>query len=303
VSRVAAVDCGTNSIRLLITEPTGPGDPTPKDVLRRNEIVRLGQGVDRSGVLSTEALERTRVALEAYAADIRAHEVVAVRMVATSATRDARNRAVFVQLVQATLGVVPEVVTGAQEAALSFAGATAGLTTAARLVCDIGGGSTELVRGDAEVLAALSVDIGCVRLHERHGEDLSAIEADAATAVQRLVDTVPVEGATELIMLAGTATTVAALALGLTTYEPERIHRAPVTLDQVDDVVGLLVGSSREQIADLPVMHPGRVDVITAGALILRTVVRAIGLGGYTASESDILDGIAASITASITAG
>jgi len=301
-TRVAAVDCGTNSVRLLVTDLDGGRQ---QDLLRRNEIVRLGQDVDRTGRLAPEALDRTRVALVSYAEDVSRLGAERLRMVATSATRDAANRADFVGMVQATLGVEPEVVTGSEEAALSFAGATRALAPAGPvLVCDIGGGSTELVRGHRAAEAALSVDIGCVRLAERHFSAglppstaaVDALVADASAEVGRLVAAVPTAGVTDLLCLAGTATTVAALAMGLGAYDADTIHGARVTLAECEAVVDRLLALDREAIAVLPVMHPGRVDVITAGALVLRTVVRAAGTGSYVASESDILDGIAWSL-------
>jgi exopolyphosphatase/guanosine-5'-triphosphate,3'-diphosphate pyrophosphatase len=290
VSTVAAVDCGTNSLRLLVTD----GE---EDLLRRMEIVRLGQGVDTTGELAAEALERTRKVLEDYALEITRLGATRTRMVATSATRDARNRDVFVAMVRDTLGVEPEVISGAEEASLSFRGATHGLAvTEPVLVCDIGGGSTELVRGTDRVDAALSVDVGCVRLAERHGSDVDALVADAQRGVDQLVAAVPVDGATDLVCLAGTATTVAALALGLKAYDPDRIHLARIPVAQLEEVTTRLVRASRDEIASWPVVHPGRVDVITAGALVLRTVVRSTGFDSYVASEADILDGIALSL-------
>ncbi len=297
--RVAAIDCGTNSIRLLVADVQGR---TKTDVHRELRVVRLGEGVDRSGVLSGEALERTRLALADYAATARALGAEAVRMVATSATRDAGNRAVFVQMVHQTLGVPPEVITGDEEAALSFDGATRDrdLAQGPFLVVDIGGGSTEFVLGGATVEAARSVDIGCVRLTERHLTDdpptaaqVAGVEADVEAALAQVREIVPVDRARLAIGVAGSVTTVAGLALDLPSYDPERIHGAVLSAAQVGDVTARLLAMTREQRAALPVMHPGRVDVIGAGALVLRTLVDSLGLAEIAVSEADILDGIA----------
>src|SRR4051794_11676996 len=238
MTRVAAIDCGTNSIRLLVADVPPEGAHT--DLLRRMEVVRLGQGVDATGRLAPEAIERTRVVLAEYAAQARELGADRVRMVATSATRDAANRADFEQMVVATLGQLPDVVTGAEEAELSFLGATASLGAAARahgnepprppfLVVDIGGGSTEFVLGDADGgHAARSVDIGCVRLTERplHGdpptsEQIRRAEDDIRAALADVRAVVPVDEAASLVGLAGSVTTVAALALELPEYDAE----------------------------------------------------------------------------------
>lgn len=298
--RVAAVDCGTNSLRLLVAE-VGPDGLT--DVVRRNEFVRLGQGVDRTGLLSPAALERASLTLQDYAREIRETGAGAVRMVATSATRDARNRDEFVDLVRRTLGVEPEVLTGSEEAALSFQGATRGLPDdlpGPYLVVDIGGGSTECVLGTDTAGAAASADIGCVRLAERHLHDdpptraqIAAVVADAEAALDAIHEHVAWEAARTLLGLAGTVTTVAGIALDLDAYDARRLHHARIPLDDVRDVTTMLCGADRAQRAAIPVMHPGRVDVIIAGALILRTVVERVGLDAVVASETDILDGVA----------
>jgi exopolyphosphatase/guanosine-5'-triphosphate,3'-diphosphate pyrophosphatase len=302
--RVAAVDCGTNSIRLLVADISGR---EKQDVHRELRVVRLGEGVDRTGVLAGEALERTRLALVDYADTCRALSAEAVRLVATSATRDAGNRVVFVEMVRQTLGILPEVVTGDEEAALSFDGATRDrdLADAPFLVIDIGGGSTELVLGSDSVEAARSVDVGCVRLTERHLRDdpptaaqIAAVEADVDAALDLVRAVVPVERARTAIGVAGTVTTMAALALGLPSYDPARIHGATIPATQVADVTARLLAMTREQRAALPVMHPGRVDVIGAGALVLRTLVDRLALPEVAVSEADILDGIAWSIAA-----
>ncbi len=276
------------------------------DVVRQMRIVRLGSGVDRTGRLAPEAIERTRVALADYAHQIADAGVDQVRMVATSATRDAGNAVDFRDMVVATLGVAPEVIAGEEEAALSFAGAVAGLpagTAAPFLVVDIGGGSTEFVVGDGAVRDAMSVDIGCVRMTERHlhddpptREQVAAARADITEAVDRALGAVGGADAHTLIGLAGSVTTVTALALGLDAYQPERIHHARVTRARVAEVTDRLLAQSRDARLESPVMHPGRADVIGAGALILSTIMDRAGLEVVVASERDILDGIAASI-------
>lgn len=299
MTRVAAVDCGTNSIRLLVADVV---DGRLADVHREMRIVRLGQGVDRTGVLAPDALERTFAALRSYAPLMAGAEHV--RMVATSATRDAANAAEFVDGCAAILGVAPEVVPGEEEARLSFAGATAELDLPAPYaVCDIGGGSTELVLGSSSVEQAASVDVGCVRITERRlrTDPPSDAEVDAAVAdVALALDGVDVEvgRAATFVGLAGSVTTVTALALGLAAYDPAAIHLARVSADQVEDVTARLLAMPRTERAALPVMHPGRVDVIGAGALVLREVMRRWSLREVVASERDILDGIALSALA-----
>ena len=301
--RVAAVDCGTNSIRLLVADVDGR---TKHDVHREMRVVRLGQDVDRTGVLAPAAIERTRVALVDYAATCRELEVERIRMVATSASRDAANRGEFTDMVRDVLGVEPEVISGDEEAALSFDGATRGLDPADGpfLVLDIGGGSTEFVLGTSAVDAALSVDVGSVRLTERHLLDdpptesqVSAARADVDAALVRVRDAVPVEMTRTAVGLAGSVTTVAALALQLTTYDSERIHLARVSAEDARAVASRLLGMTSSERAAQAVIHPGRVDVIGAGALILATVVDRLGLAEVLISESDILDGIAWSTT------
>jgi exopolyphosphatase / guanosine-5'-triphosphate,3'-diphosphate pyrophosphatase len=320
--RVAAIDCGTNSLRLLIAD-VDPQAGRLADVDRRMEIVRLGQGVDATGRLGPEPLARTFGALEQYAAAISDAGAVAVRMVATSATRDAANADEFVTGVTGILGLVPEVLTGEQEAFLSFTGATTELAAAADpgpadqaaaggppeppyLVADIGGGSTEFVCGDGhdpDPVAAISVDIGCVRLTERylHGDPPEPAEIAAATAaVDAALDTVaekvPVATARSLIGLAGSVTTVTAIALHLSRYDPVRIHHARIPAAQVHQVTSELLSQTRQQRARIGVMHPGRVDVIGAGALVLDRVLARFGFADVMASEHDILDGIAWSL-------
>jgi exopolyphosphatase/guanosine-5'-triphosphate,3'-diphosphate pyrophosphatase len=303
VTRVAAVDCGTNSVRLLVAD-LDEGGRGKADVHREMRVVRLGEGVDRTGELAPAALERTGAALRDYAATARRLGAERVRLVATSATRDARNREAFARLVEQALGVQPEVVTGQEEAALSFVGATTGLDAAAPyLVMDIGGGSTELVLGEAQVEAASSVDVGCVRLTERHlhddpptPEQVAAARADVEAALAQAEQVVPVTRAATALGLAGSVTTVAAMALGLPSYQPERIHGARVPAQQVRDVTERLLAMSRAERARLPFMHPGRVDVIGGGALVLLCAVERFGIEEVLVSETDILDGIALSL-------
>ena len=311
-SRVAAIDCGTNSIRLLVADVA---DGKLSDVVREMRVVRLGEGVDRTGELAPAALSRTFAALGDYTAQLRDLGAERVRMVATSATRDARNRAEFTAGVRAILGADPEVITGEQEADLSFAGATGDLLVrpdfkAPYLVVDIGGGSTEFILGGPPGQAGLrsasrSVDIGCVRLTERHfhtdpprPSELAAALLDVSGAIADVLKTVALASAGTLVAVAGTATTVTALALGLPAYYPDRIHLSAVSLPDVERIYDELSVMAAAQRAALGPMHPGRVDVIVAGALVLREVVRAVGTAGMVASEHDILDGIALSLGA-----
>jgi exopolyphosphatase/guanosine-5'-triphosphate,3'-diphosphate pyrophosphatase len=306
MTRVAALDCGTNSLRLLVADIEGA---VLTDVVRRMEVVRLGAGVDQTGRLAPEALARTFAVLDDYAGQIRGLGADAVRMVATSATRDASNRDEFVAGVRQRLGVAPEVVTGNEEAALSFAGATRELQVRSALatpylVVDIGGGSTEFVLGGADgPVAACSVDIGCVRMTERHllddpptDEQIAAARSDVVEAIERARSVVAIERAETLIGLAGSVTTVVALALGLEAYDAERIHHSRVAATDVRRITAELLEATREQRAAMPVMHPGRVDVIGGGALVLDTIMAEGGFADVVASEHDILDGIAFSI-------
>jgi len=302
VTRVAAVDCGTNSIRLLVTDLVG-GEQ--RDLHREMRVVRLGEGVDRTGSLAPQAIERTRAALTDYAAICRDLVVERTRMVATSASRDADNFQGFRSMVVAVLAADPEVISGAEEAELSFAGATRGLDPADGpfLVMDIGGGSTELVLGTTGVTASRSVDVGCVRLTERHlrgdpptESEVAAATADIDVAVELAGATVPTEQARTAVGLAGSVTTVAALAFGLSSYDRTRIHLSRLARADVEKVTAQLLQMTRAERAALPVMHPGRVDVIGAGALILRTLVERLDLSEVLVSEADILDGIAWSL-------
>ena len=356
--RVAAVDCGTNSLRLLLAD-VDPGRAELTDVARRMEIVRLGQGVDKTGRLAPEALARTIAVLRDYADVIARSGAQAVRMVATSATRDADNAADFVRLVKEVLGVAPEVLTGAEEAMLSFTGATAELAAGGDggpfLVTDIGGGSTEFVlgsvltRGDdppqtppapggthpprpplggasrpsgpplggasrpsgpplggtypPKSPRAISVNVGCVRMTERHlhgdpptSQEVAAAIADIDAALDTVAATVPVRQASTLIGLAGSVTTVAAIAMGLATYDAARIHHARVSAADVHEVTRRLLAQTRAARAAIGVMHPGRVDVIGGGTLVLDRLMERFGFSEILVSEHDILDGMAWSL-------
>jgi exopolyphosphatase / guanosine-5'-triphosphate,3'-diphosphate pyrophosphatase len=327
--RVAAIDAGTNSLRLLIAD-IDPARGELADVQRRMEIVRLGEGVDATGRLAPAALARTFAMLEEYAQAIAQSGAAAVRLVATSATRDASNAAEFASGVRRILAVDPEVITGLAEARLSFSGATAELAPGAPpnpgqsgqpasagepgqpappfLVVDIGGGSTEFVLGGVEArtggdLSAISVDIGCVRLTERHlrgdpptKEQIAAATGDIDAALRAVAEAIPVASANTLVGLAGSVTTLTAVALDLRVYDPARIHHARLSAGRVHEVTAGLLGMDHEHRAAITVIHPGRVDVIGAGALILDRVMEKFGFAEMVASEHDILDGIAWSI-------
>lgn len=303
MTRVAAIDCGTNSVRLLVAD-VDPQAGTLVDLYRHLEIVRLGQGVDLTGRLAPDALARTLAVLRTYAERIGQLGARHVRMVATSATRDAENRDEFVRGVHEVLGVEPEVVSGNEEAALSFTGASRELAgrddlTPPYLVVDIGGGSTEFVLGGGHVEAARSVDVGCVRMTERHFHDdpptraqVDAARADVERALDLVAETVPLSGAHTLVGLAGTVTTVAGIALGHDHYDAERLHHARLTAAAVHDTTERLLAMTHDVRAALPVMHPGRVDVIAAGAVVLSAVVARARVHDLLVSEHDILDGI-----------
>ena len=310
MTRVGAVDCGTNSIRLLVAD-VDPESGRLVDLDRQMRVVRLGEGVDRTGRIGPEALQRTLRATRDYADRCAELGVERVRFVATSASRDAENRQDFVDGVRALLGVEPEVVAGLEEAELSFTGATRELVAEGLhgpfVVADIGGGSTEVVRGGRHAEAALSVDVGCVRLTERHFADdpptsaqVRAARADVEAALDRVAEVVPLQGVATLVGLAGSVTTVAAMVLKLDRYEPERIHRSHLAVDDVRAACDRLLEMTHAERAALPFMHPGRVDVIGAGALVWRAVVDRLvaesGLDEVVVSEHDILDGIAFSI-------
>jgi exopolyphosphatase / guanosine-5'-triphosphate,3'-diphosphate pyrophosphatase len=302
--RVAAVDCGTNSLRLLIAEQRGA---ELAELHRDMRIVRLGAGVAATGLLSTDALDRVAATLDDYARQIRAHGVTRVRLVATSAARDAGNATELDRLVRDRLGVPAEIVTGGQEAELSLRGVLTAIrepTGTAVLVADIGGGSTELVTGTADTLAVASLPAGSVRLTERFLPDdpPTAAQVTALKAFVRHelagVDGPILDAAKHgvVVGVAGTVTTVAGLALGLGVYDRHRIDRSVLTARQVDEVTEQLVRWSRPERAARRVIHPGRVDVIAAGALILQAVLAWGGVRRIVVSEADILDGIAAGL-------
>ncbi|WP_235029708.1 Ppx/GppA phosphatase family protein [Streptomyces sp. 3213.3] len=308
-SRVAAVDCGTNSIRLLVADVNAATGEL-RELDRRMTIVRLGQGVDKTGMLAPEALERTFAACREYAEVIREKGADKVRFVATSASRDASNREDFVRGVLDILGVEPEVITGDEEAELSFTGATKELTgrddlAKPYLVVDIGGGSTEFVVGDDQVRAARSVDIGCVRMTERHlvrdgkvtdpptPEQVAAMRVDIEEALDLAAKTVPLREAGTLVGLAGSVTTVSSIAQNLPEYDTEAIHHSRVSYDRVREITESLLKSTHAERAAIPSMHPGRVDVIGAGALVLLSIMERTGATEVVVSEHDILDGIA----------
>lgn len=316
MSRVAAIDCGTNSIRLLVADVSTNPDGTHwlRDVHREQRVVRLGQGVDATGVLAPEALARTRAALVDYVAVLRRKGVERVRMVATSATRDARNRDEFFDMVRATLGVDAEVISGDEEATLSFVGAVGDLdpTDGPFVVVDVGGGSTELVVGDIEdgkpvVRAARSVDIGSVRLTERclpgdppGPDEVAAARAEAARVLDGAFAAVPVAGVRTWVGVAGTITTLSAVAQRLPAYDPVAVHLSRLSRAELDRVADELVGMTREQRASFGGIHPGRIDVIGGGALIVDVLAGELaeraGIEELVVSEHDILDGIARSL-------
>jgi exopolyphosphatase / guanosine-5'-triphosphate,3'-diphosphate pyrophosphatase len=314
--RAAGIDCGTNSIRLLIADLEGG---QLRDVHRETRIVRLGQGVDATGQFAPEAIARTRAALADYAALLRTHEVERVRMVATSAARDVSNRDVFFAMTADVLGAVlpgsvAEVITGAEEAELSFRGAVGGLDGAGApfVVVDLGGGSTEIVLGadrfdGNKVVASYSADIGCVRITERclHSDPPTPQEIEAARQMVRerlgiALAAVPVEGARTWIGLAGTMTTLSALAHNMTAYNAAAIHLSRVASSDLLAVCDRLIGMTRSQRAALPPMHEGRADVIGGGAIVVQELARELraraGIDQLTVSEHDILDGIVLSI-------
>ena len=300
--RVAAIDCGTNSIRLLIADIDGNNF---REVVRDMEIVRLGQGVDETGQFHPDAIARTLAAVDKFAAEIAKRGVEKIRFCATSATRDATNRHLFVDGVRDRLGIELEVISGDEEAALSFAGAIKDLdpSNGPFLVVDIGGGSTEFVFGTSTVEAARSVNIGCVRMTERRfasdpatAQQIEAARSDIQAAIAQAAAVVPITQAKTLVAVAGTATTVAAAALDLPEYDRYAIHLSRISAQQTHDAATMFATSTREQRLALGYMHPGRVDVIAAGSLVLSEIMKATGASEFVASESDILDGMAFSL-------
>jgi exopolyphosphatase / guanosine-5'-triphosphate,3'-diphosphate pyrophosphatase len=305
MSRVAAIDCGTNSIRLLIAEPDGSGGL--KDLERRLEVVRLGQGVDASGEFHPDALQRTFAAVDQYAELIKKADVKTekVHFVATSATRDVKNRETFFAGVQERLGVTPDVISGEAEARLSFIGALSRVTPEGEpvLVMDIGGGSTELITGSAagDMHSAISIDIGSVRVTERFLKQNPVPNDDLERATSYVDDLLAGSGVDfasigTWIGVAGTVTTLAGVYLELEHYDRERVHGAVIPLPSVQQLLHRLAGMTVDEIRALPSMHPGRADVITGGALVETRVAARLQVADLIVSESDILDGIALGI-------
>lgn len=315
--RVAAIDCGTNSLRLLVAEASQDSPPQLGHQERSMAIVRLGQGVDTTGRFAEEALERTFLAVDDVAERLRASRPDAVRFVATSATRDAANRDVFLDGVEARLGVRPIVIPGAEEARLSFLGAVSAVDPGSQerlLVVDLGGGSTECVLGDVSgVISALSVDMGAVRFTERflHSDppteaEIAAAEAAAESLLDEVAAVVDLASVERVIGVAGTITTVTAHALDLREYEPARINGATLPLPIVEAACAEIIALPKHRLAELAYIHPGRVDVIQAGAIIWRTLLRRLEAASNgtvrsaVTSEHDILDGIALDLAADL---
>ncbi|MFC7341899.1 exopolyphosphatase [Saccharopolyspora griseoalba] len=317
MSRVAAIDCGTNSIRLLVADVTvhDDGRKDLRDVHREMRIVRLGQGVDAAGRLAPEALERTRAALVDYAMIARRRGVERVRMVATSATRDAENREDFFGMVRETLGVEAEIITGDEEARLSFTGAVGDLDPedGPFAVTDVGGGSTEVVVGtwdgaQADITAAHSADVGCVRLTERclrddppTAEQIAEAEKVARQVLDEAFSRVDCSGVRTWVGVAGTVTTLSAIAQDLPEYDPHAIHLSQISQNRVEQIADRLLAMSHDERAAIGSMHPGRVDVIGGGAQVVKVLADEFAerakVTSMTVSEHDILDGIALSIS------
>ena len=313
MTRYGAIDCGTNALRLLVADVI---DGELREVTREMRTVRLGEGVDATGEFTPAALERTFAALDEYARMIDDLDVSGLRIVATSASREVRNADEMIDGFQRRVGVVPEVIDGLAEARLSYAGAVRGLPDGVGefpvLVADIGGGSTEFIRGSGPTVdlieSATSIDIGCVRMTERclHSDPPTDNQIRDTTGIvdaelDRAFRDVSVDSIRGFIGLAGSVTTVAALAHGLTSYDAQQIHGSVTTRDQVEEVTDSLLKMSRTQRAALPVMHPGRVDVIGGGALVLRQILSRLPVSCVIASETDILDGIVYSLAAKST--
>jgi exopolyphosphatase / guanosine-5'-triphosphate,3'-diphosphate pyrophosphatase len=296
--RVGVVDLGTNSIRLLVASAA---DGSLEEFARDMVITRIGAGVDATGRIDPAALERTLGVLERYAARARALHAGRVTVSATSAVRDAANRSELEAAVERLTGEPLRVIDGEHEAALSFAGATRGLEAPTPyLVLDVGGGSTELALGDDRVTAATTVRMGSVRLTERFvrsdppsAAELDAVRAEVRTLLAGALDVVPAGDAATLVAVAGTATTTQGVALRLERWDPEATHRTWLTLDAARDVLQRLASMTTEERAAIPVMPPGRADVITAGAVVLVEAMAALGFDRALVSETDILDGLA----------
>jgi exopolyphosphatase/guanosine-5'-triphosphate,3'-diphosphate pyrophosphatase len=303
MSILAAIDCGTNSTRLLISEGTGR---QRRALDRRNEITRLGQGVDATGRLDPAAIDRTVAVLRSYKAAIDEHGATAVRMTATSAARDAGNAGDFLDAAEAAIGVRPELISGDEEGRLSFAGATAELDPADGpfLVVDIGGGSTECTVGTEDVEVVRSLDLGCVRLTEKHlesdppaPEELSNAIAEAVDLFDELLREVPqVHAARTIVGLAGTVTTVAAVELGLLEWDRDAIHHFRLTRAAAEDVFRTLATEALADRVHNPGLEPARADVIVGGCCALVALYRTLGIDELLVSEADILDGLVFSL-------
>jgi exopolyphosphatase/guanosine-5'-triphosphate,3'-diphosphate pyrophosphatase len=307
MTRLAAVDIGTNSVRLLVADVDGEGrNASLRPVERLMRITRLGQGVDASRALAPEAIERTLAVLREYRGVIETHGAARVRATATSAARDATNRDAFFGPATEALGVTPELLSGEEEASLSFLGATAGLDAPAPyLVVDIGGGSTEFVVGTSEPEALRSLDVGCVRITEQHlhsdppaPEELSAAVSVVRDEVAEVLRSIPeIKDAKTLIGLAGTVTTIAAIELGLPEYDADAIHHFRLTRAAAEDVFRTLAIEAIEQRRHNPGLEAARVDVIVGGALVLVSILRVLGFDEVLVSEADILDGLVRSLS------
>lgn len=302
--RVATIDCGTASIRLLIADIAGDD---LREVFRDMEIVKLGEGVDKNKAFNPAAIDRTLKVVSRYRDEITRRGVERIRFCATSATRDAANRNLFVNGVREILGIEPEVIPGEEEAKLSFIGATKSLSRniAPYLVVDIGGGSTEFVFGTDEVECAISVNIGCVRMTERHfksdpptSAEIEAAKIDIRDAISLAAKSVPIKSAKTLVAVAGTATTVAAANLNLEKYDRYSIHLSRTSAEKTREISDKFLKMNKNERASLGYMHPGRVDVIAAGSLVLSEIMHETGATEFIASESDILDGMAFQLAA-----
>ncbi|MFL5798048.1 MAG: DUF501 domain-containing protein [Actinomycetota bacterium] len=298
---VAAVDVGTNSVRLLVARASAAEDPPLIDLARDTVITRLGQGVDEHGRIDDRALERTLEVLRRFGRQARALHAARVRVGATSAVRDADNRDDLAKGIEEATGAEMEIVPGEREAGLSFLGSTRGLDRPAPfLVMDIGGGSTEFVIGQEDPREAISTQMGSVRMTERvrprdppTEEDLRNLAREVDRVLDDVEERIPVGQARTFVAVAGTATTVQAVALGLDGYDPDRIHRTAITAEEAERALHRLAGMSTNERAALPVMAPGRADVIVAGATILSRALRRLGFDEAVVSETDLLDGLA----------
>jgi exopolyphosphatase/guanosine-5'-triphosphate,3'-diphosphate pyrophosphatase len=295
---VAAVDIGTNSVRLLITDENG------RELERTMRITRLGQGVDVSGSLRADAIARTVEVLARYGASMQRHDVERVRAVATSAARDAENSQAFFDAAENALGARPELLSGEEEASLSFRGATAGLAAdeGPFLVVDIGGGSTEFVLGQTQPEALISVQMGCVRMAERHlksdppsSEQLGACLADVRRELGRVREVIDVRRARRMLGLAGTVTALAALRLGLDHYDAAKTHHSVLTRADVETAFARLSAATLEERRRL-LAEPQRAQVIVGGAAVLVEILREFSMPELLVSEHDILDGLSASL-------